>query len=318
MRIKQLLGNYSNYILLGTMPAYDGNLLASAAAGLFVDVFSAILFGVLCFSGVGCIVALMSDRRGSLREKVAAILTVRLLTLLLSIPGILVGVAIGGISFSAARCIAAGVIFTVGLCISGKFHLPSFNFSLGGRKVKFEAPLLVLLASVAFFIPLEFITGNLNMSRTQVRMTAIQPSFIGLLIAVLAAVFLEFIVACSSVAIDKITNLNALKINGCIALTLLSLSITGIIPFLSSTIVLIVFVAGVILTALATRFEHKCDVKLPQAFSFKKSTGRSSTEERAAVEMPDGRFNLATARTSRNRMVGGSTPPGPTLSQEEK
>lgn len=239
-----ILGEGSAYALIGTLAIIDGNLISSAAAGLFTIPASALIFGALCFSGVGCITTIISSRM-DLKVKILGIFLIRTLSIL---PGLIVVTAgvILGCYYTFSKYVAMAVVASVSIGI-GLGYLPSFRIG----KININFTLLVLIVSIIVSYPLShFSWVNIN-SMTP----SLFSSIFGLLISIFTAIVLDSLAAIFSQSITKILDIEDMRLVGSICLMLLAFGPIGGFISISSYEILLLLIFFTILLTLRRKVE---------------------------------------------------------------
>lgn len=236
-------GEGSSYALIGILAIADGNLLSAAAAGLFTRPISALIFGALCFSGVGCITTIISSHM-DLKVKIIAILLVRVLSLLPGVTIVAAGIILGCF-YAFSKYVAMAVVASVGLGI-GLGYLPDLQFKVAGRVISVPFPLIVLVASIILSYPLSYFSS----SRAHSTGPSLLASEIGLLIAVSTATALDSLAAICSEIITKMLDMKDMRLVGFICLELLAFGPIGGFFSISSYEILWLLLGSILLIIL--------------------------------------------------------------------
>jgi len=226
--------NSMQYFTISILACVDGNAFASAASGVFNSPSMAMIFGLLCFSGVGCITALISST-GSRRDKVLGIFFTRLLTLVMGTMAVFSGLYFG-YSFELSRYIAAVVVLTVSFGVALAW-LPKVKIG----RVTLSATLIALVLATVITLPF----GHLKFQVSEFNSSEILGALVGLIIAVSFATLLDLLVVLSSRLVEKYVNLADLRLVGFIVLTLLAIGPIGGLISLSSYWILGLFLGTI-------------------------------------------------------------------------
>lgn len=228
----------------------DGNLISAAAAGLFTLPVSALIYGALCFSGVGCITTIISSRVNA-KVKIFSILLIRTLSLL---PGTIIVAAgvILGCSYAFSKYVAMVVVASVGLGI-GLGYLPGLRLKVAGRVISIPFPLIVLATSIMLSYPLSH-SSSVNSHSIA---PSLSTSIIGLLIAIFTATALDSLAAICSENIAKILNMNDMRLVGFICLELLAFGPIGGFSPISSYEILWLLLGSILLLILRRAYRSQ-------------------------------------------------------------
>lgn len=231
--------NKLQYLTIGVLACIDGNVFASAASGVFGDPLTAFLFGLLCFSGVGCLTALVSSD-GDQKDKALGVFFTRLITLILGSMAVFAGV-IFGYSYQLSNYIAMSVVFTVSVGL-GLGWLPAVRT----RRISIQAPLVVLISSAIVTLPF----SHFSFSSLKLAPSQLFTSMIGLLIAVAAATLLDVFGVLSSGVLEYHISMSDLRLLGFFCLTLLAIGPIGGFISISSLEIMGLFTASLPILAL--------------------------------------------------------------------
>jgi hypothetical protein len=234
-------GLTSGYLLLGTLATVDGNLISQIAAGAFKDLWYAAVWGLLCYSGVGCW-SILTFNGEPIDVKLSAIALTRILAFIMSMVFIPVGLLFGGFILHT-NYIAAAVIITVAtliICGALGFKIPTLKL----RWVEVPPPLLSMAVSTAvvFMVDSKMCLSSINTSDFTDAITPISGITTAIAIASLSEVAAS-LAGHSLVCLLSGWMVKALRLYGGLTLALLGGLIAGLLP-LKSNHILLLYISG--------------------------------------------------------------------------
>jgi hypothetical protein len=229
--------------MLGTLAIIDGNFMSQIAAGAFNNLWYAVIWGLMCYSGVGCW-SVLTFHSAPIGVKLVAISLTRMIAFVMSIILIPAGLLIGRLTIQA-NYIAAAVVFTVAvLMISGSLGLKVRSLKIG--KVEVPPPLLTMVISTAMFLRSE--ATSIEKIAVDITSTDAIASILGVVVGILAAALSEVVASLIGQLAERSLSpwtLKAVRFYGGVLLACLGCSLSGFVRF-EFDLILILYLSGIV------------------------------------------------------------------------